>query len=1298
MIECIYEDKDNLLWIGTWNGLNCFDRTTGTFKQYFHDSADSTSISGDHITCMLEDYRGDLWIGTRLAGLNRLDRETGKFVRYQHQAAHPNSLSSDMILCLYEDRAHKLWIGTTRGLNLYDRENGSFVHFQANRSNPNSISSNLVYEMIDDPDGNLILATHAGIDIYNPSDTLTPFKHHRMGIITRISTGPQGTTWFGSLNGIYVTDDIETRPQLVSRHSPFNPFSLTDNKILDIYHDREGILWVSTFLGLNQLLPEYYQFRHFEPDPTDTLALVDDGIISLHEGKNGRIWMSLEESGLSSFNPGTGIFTRYPFGAPGPPAKMSSGQTMTVYEDKNGTIWLGLGGSGLDLFKPETGSFQHFSFRDLRFRNWVTYFFEDSKGRMWVGTQGGINRLNPSHNDTNMAFAFFPYAPDKPSTNSGEVSGILEADNGELWISTNSYGLRRFDPETEVMTDYRFDRENEFGLSSNTIHTLLKDSKGRLWIGSDGGLDRYNATNDRFVHVRDESGFLDDAILCIVEDKSGYLWFSTTIGLGRLDAKTNDVRFYDEIDGLRSSRFRELLVHSKTGHIYAGGPGLSVFHPDSLKEMEFFPRALFTSIRYSEQRQGLNRFKEISSPGTREDIQLTYHNKILQFEISALAFRKTDRIQYAYMLEELHSNWVELGTSRDFALTNLAPGHYTLKIRSTNGDGTWSEQGTSLKIAITPPWYWNGWSKIIYLLLFSTALYFLYVFLLRRRLALAENDRLKELDAVKTKLYTNITHEFRTPITLIQGVNDQIKEEGLELQKESIIDKTEIVQRNSARLLHLVNQMLDLRKLESQSLPVHLIHGDIIAYLSYLVESFRSYAEEKGIDLQLSADPGTLFMDYDAEKFLTILSNMLSNAIKFTFEGGEVQVICQVSQRKERDWESTSNRLVHLSSSKSQEDQAFFEVHVQDSGVGITADQLPNLFDRFYQVDDKSTRQAEGTGIGLTLCKELVSLLNGDLKVESSPGHGSTFCFRLPIQHSAQEASSDPSSLDEQRVAVFIPPTKKKLQEDALAPSPDSPLVLIIEDNQEVAQFIGSTLEQQYRLIFAVDGEAGVNTALEEIPDLIVSDVMMPKKDGYEVCETLKHDPRTSHIPIILLTAKADRTSKLEGLQGGADAYLTKPFDREELLIRLDALFQGRQKMRDYYRSLVGLGQRRATVPEHLKRTQKEEDFIQRTRTAIEAHLTDPSFTIELLCKSVGMSKSQLHRKLTSLVELAPIQFVQQIRLDRARNLLEETDQRVGQIAYDCGFNDPDYFGRVFKKTFGMTPTEFRKQSMKKNR
>ncbi len=652
---------------------------------------------------------------------------------------------------------------------------------------------------------------------------------------------------------------------------------------------------------------------------------------------------------------------------------------------------------------------------------------------------------------------------------------------------------------------------------------------------------------------------------------------------------------------------------------------------------------------------------------------LSYAQNALRFEYALPAFDLHEKTEYQFKLEGFDSEWSGWDTESRQDYTNLPEGDYRFMVRGKNIYGEISEAGI-WAFSIEAPWYRSLWAIFAYLILGIGAVYALIQWRVRRLKAKnleleaiiadrthqirAQNEQLeiqtqqlKELDKEKARFFTNISHEFRTPLSVISGV--------LELIPEAEKEK-KLIRRNTQNLLNLVNQILDLRKLESGKLSLDLIQDDIVAYLKYISESFQSLAEKKEIELEFMADPASIMMDYDEKKMLRIISNLLSNAIKFSPEGGVIGIKCTVG--------GNDSRLI---------------LTISDNGIGIPEDKLPYIFNHFYQVDSSSTRKEEGTGIGLTLVAELVKLMEGEVNVKSELGKGTTFTLSFPISRQAPLPKEGPAELHPEQLSG-LSLASSQVVEGHTQVNEALPSLLIVEDNPDVRQYLVACLQDSYNLSLAYDGQEGMEMAILQVPDIIVSDVMMPRKDGFELCNTLKLDERTSHIPIILLTARADDESRITGLERGADAYLAKPFNQTELLVRLRKLLELRQRLQARYTSGKPL------QPSDDPATRQEDDFITRLREAIEAHLDEAEYGTQELCAHLGVSRTQLYNKLKALTGRSIAVYIRFIRLQKAKEMLESTDQTVAEIAYLTGFNDPNYFSRVFSKEFGAPPGSLR--------
>ena len=731
-------------------------------------------------------------------------------------------------------------------------------------------------------------------------------------------------------------------------------------------------------------------------------------------------------------------------------------------------------------------------------------------------------------------------------------------------------------------------------------------------------------------------------------------WISTEKGLARFNKQTQHFRNYTIADGLASNEFNFFsALKSSDGKFYFGGTsGLISFYPKKLKDNLFPPNTHITNIKIA----GNSYSKNLQNNST---LKLSYDQNDLDFEYVGLHYTIPSKNQYKYKLEPYDSHWIEVGNQRSARYTNLDPGAYTFKVTSSNSDGIWNEQTSSIKLLITPPWWETWWAYLLFLVILCSLAYSFFYFQLSKNLAIAESKRLKEIDSLKSSLYTNITHEFRTPLTVILGMVENLKSLYQKRNFPEAAKHIEMIERNSKNLLQLVKNMLDLSKLENGKMEMNLVQSDIIPFIKYLSESFQSLAQRKEINLVIYPQINSLSMDFDPEKLTTILSNLLSNAIKFTPKNGKIIVHLMTAYVNKKD---------------------HFQIKVMDSGIGLAKAELENIFTRFYQVDASVTRHGEGTGVGLSLTKELVELMDGNISVESAPKQGSTFIIQLPITQNAEVKTT---------IQEFKKPSTQNpefITKTALSPLSLSdeklPVALLIEDNQDVIYYLASCLKGKYQTVHALDGLKGIEMALDLIPDIIICDVMMPLKDGFEVCGTLKNDERTDHIPIIMLTAKITDQDRLTGLSLGADAYLAKPFKKVELLTRIDQLILLRKK-------LIAKLNNNPFNQFLTKRTKNKETlFVQKVIKYILEDIDNPNLGAAYLGLKLKLSESQIYRKLKAITGKSPALFIRAVRLQQAKETIKTSDKNISEVAYAMGFQDPSWFSRVYKEEFGFSPSE----------
>ena len=1261
-IYSIYEDGEGKIWIATLDGgLDKYDPETDQFTHYLFDENNPQSINSNTVYSIAEDKQGFLWVGTQ-KGLNRLDQKTGLFKRFEPNPDIDNSLSYGWPFSMITDSQGFLWIATGKGLNLFDPTTEKFVHFYHNPDNPRSLSNDALRYVYEDSKGQIWVGTQEDNVLNRFVPATQDFDHFQLNTQEETIHGIQailedsgGKIWVGAASGLYLLDEKNKAfDYFLPNPNEIPKATGSSNMILSLIQDEEGTFWLGTWGGgMFSFEDKEANYQQYNYDSSDVTGLSQAPITSVCKTSNDDFWIGTFR-GLNHLDPVSKKFTTY---MPNPNDLRQDYQNdnhiFNILEDQNQNIWVGTA-EGLRRFDRHVEQFFHYS---ITGKKDIEAIYEDSKGQIWVSAiRAGLFRYDSTIDDL---------VPVGHNTEMPEsFTAISEGENNSLWLGSYE-GLYHLNLTNNRIKKYQRDLNDVKSLSGDAVMSMYKDSRGNLWIGTQIGLSLlHNSDPVTFEHFLEKDGLAGSIVLKIFEDAQGTLWLDTDKGISAFDQDTKTFRNFYFLNG---QRIRSMVyLDQETDDLWLGTEnGLIIIHPDSLPNNDYRPPVYISSLSTYQSQGKENGFQEMKAPWAKKTITLPYGQNTFSAEFAVLSYKKPTENEAAYKLEGVSEEWIPLGSKREATFSNLRPGNYTLRVKGSNNDGVWNEKGASLEITILPPWWLTFWAKLAYVLLAVGTLYNLYRFQLRRKLALAETKRLQELDAVKTKLFTNITHEFRTPLTVIRGMADHTIDQEGDLAPTKNLENAQLIKRNSAQLLTLVNQMLDLRKLESGALPLRMQQGDVIQYLRYLTESFHSHARNKEVGLHFLTEQKELVMDYDPEKLLYIVSNLLSNAIKFTPRDGNVYFgVKSLESRVESD--NHHSEVLELS--------------IKDTGVGIEVEKLPHIFDRFYQADDSVTRQGEGSGIGLALCRELVKLLGGEIKVSSELGQGSVFTVSLPITKEAEEKEIETVGMEE-KVLGFAAPAALAIQTTSLNNGEDDlPLALIIEDNPDVIRYLNTCLEQDYKILTSMDGQTGIETAIDVIPDIIISDVMMPKKNGYEVCDILKNDERTSHIPIILLTAKADLDSRIKGLAGGADAYLAKPFHREELQVRLEQLIELRKKLQETYAGLE-------PSETSLGNASIENEFLRKIRQVVEEKMEDSEFGIVQLCRAIGLSRSQLFRKLKALTGKSASLVIRSIRLQRARKLLQTTDLNVSEVAYEVGFKDLAYFSKCFLEEYGETPS-----------
>jgi len=1326
-ISAFLQDDQGFIWFGNLKGLTRYDGYE--FKTFVHRTKDTTSISNDRVNAVFMDSEKNIWIATA-NGLNRFNRDLETFESFDIRKVKGGR---NYISCIAEDGQKNLWVGTFAGLKKLNKVKKTLEDASLTEKIP--VNEAAIYSLLIDKEKKLWVGTRTGLNKFDPASrkildipgSIQASMLHQATKVVVIRQTANDDLWFGTeTSGIFRFNTVSGQIQTY-RFKENCSNCISSDWIRDILIYDTQTLWFATQNGISQLNTTTNVFTNYLHDVTNTNTLSDNAVRCLMKDRASCVWVGTFPGGIDFFYQGNSNFSNIgeAIGAKG----LLHPLVNALVEDADGSLWVGTSNGGLSHIDRKSNSFIHYSVkspRSGRIINGVKSLADDGTN-LWIGTLEGLSLLQKSSGK----ITHFNIPIREGRLGEKIITAILP-DSGGVWIGTNGGGFKFFrngqtlhshlnEGGAESLADnfvtalikdslgnilvgtqngisyydnhqkkftnlYRRSEDSQNQLSHNHITDFFVDSKQRMWVGTENGLNYFDLKSKQFYPITDLLGLADNFIRAITEDKDQNLWFSTDQGIIKLSFRKFSTPFnpadfyitnYKISDGLSSNQFSNACGLSlRTNELAFGGMnGLSVFYPDRILANTNAATIVLTEILINNKRIPIASESPIAKSPTRVDkITLNYDQGLVSFKFAALNYINPEKSQYAIKLVGLRGDdeWQQIGNQRLVNFTNLQPGNYTFQIKASNDGQHWGNEIREVKLIVLPPWWRTWWAYAFYILLTiglaTVALGFMeYRRRMRANLQMEhlQNERQQELYQMKMNFFTNISHEIRTPLTLILGPVEKL----MDSYSSDIFASKQLhlIRNNASRLMKLVTELMDFRKAEEGYMNLYVSERDIIPFCRKMFDYFEGLAADKGITYEFISTEEPILIYFDANQLEKVIFNLLSNAFKFTPDNRKITVRIECHD----EW---------------------VDIHITDNGKGIPETHQNQLFKNFFQVDD-SGRQNIGSGIGLALSKTVVELHGGALNFKSStwtaekPG-STTFTVSLKKgkDHFDQtQIIAESIYPDDHHEVESLPDPAHHNTLETNSASQKKLTILIAEDNDDVRSFVADTLRPKYDIIEFANGSHALSSMESTIPDLIISDIMMPGSDGLALCTTVKSSENTNHIPVILLTARSSVGHQVEGLATGADAYISKPFNTKILELTVKNLLMAKEIMREKFAQQLVLQPTRAS----LTSSSPEEKFISKLMSIIESKMDDPEFDVDILVTEIGMSRSVLYKKVQTLTNYSVADLIKEMRLKKAAELLTKTSMSVADVAFSVGFNDRKYFSKEFKKQFEMSPSEF---------
>lgn len=1308
-IEALMQDNKGMLWIGTKNGLCRFDGYQ--IVTYFNKADNINSLNHNFIQSVFQDKEGRIWIGS-YSGVCRYRPESNDFERYdfpqgpvfkfcesndgkliclgeklmlfneEQNVFKAIETNNDIILSAAFDKSNRLFVSTNNSIRYYNLNFSVSTHLNTKVFSEflsGQTSDNLI-PLFFDSKGSLWVGRNGKgvmqLNLTNQSFRIWNKDKLSDGIVRCFEEDEYGRIWIGTEKGITVIRPDGSIDVLQQNFT--NRFAINDNAIYSILRDRDNNMWIGTYFGgINVLLKSTEQFTCIEPG-YGLKNIKGKAVRRILEPQNNVFWIATEDGGLNILNANNGEIKTFD--------KIAS-QTHNIHEllfDKNNNeMWIGSFMAGLFRYNLKSGALKHY----LQGQNnglpsdAVFSMAQDSKSRIWIGTTRGLRFYDQKSNTFNkINYAILD----------NDFIYCLHIDSeNNLWIGTRNNGLFKYNTHNGEIDQWQ-KSSNKNSLTDNYITTIYEDSEKRIWIGTNNGGLQFIRTKSKNIEFLNYAQFLSDKTICaFLEDKLKRLWISTNTGLICLNTNTHSIQQFTIDEGLPVNQFNfSSGLAAANGLFYFGTVnGLVSFSPERIStstkpldvhfiNLNIENEAVNSQSKNSPLKQHIDDTKSITLTNAQA--------RSFSIEYTAVLLGHTSIVEYAVRLKGVDSEWTMVGKERKIVCSNLPAGKYTLQVKASSYSGGWENAPVKeLEIEILPPFYLSFWAFILYAILLSIIAYYSIRFFSIRikernmiKLANMEKDKMKEISQMKIDFFTSISHELKTPLSMIIGPLQYIEQDTS--FSEETASRINFVLKNTKKMVSLIDELTTFNKIESGQMPLYVEKANPLEFIQSIIDFYGESIQNKLINFEYTLENNGEDVWFSMSFVEKIINNLLSNAIKFTPENGEIHLRASII-------EDESN-------------STFLKIEVADTGIGIVPEELNNIFDNYYQTKRGLTMNSQGWGIGLALTKKLVELHKGTIHVLSTKGKGSTFSVLLNVsentfdcEHKTNSDANDIVLRNYNFTALAVESnttgtsknTSRKIEENKEFK------LLIVDDNEDLSKFLSDIFSKKYKVIIAKDGIEALQKTRQFFPDFIISDVMMPNMDGMEFCRAIKSDILTSHIPIILLTAKSGQQNIIKGYESGADVYIEKPFDPKALELQVSNMIKVRRQHQNEFQNNLDWSS------SNVEMNTRDGLFVKHLNQLIEANLANEQFSISDITREMGVSRTVLHVKMKNLLGISIGEYIKKKRLVIARKLLTE-GKNISEVSFETGFNEPNYFSKCFKKEFGITPSEFIKNKSKK--